>query len=545
MDVSGPTTAEAETQRRLSYGPPTPTAPKKPVDKVQIYVRLRPAMDAADVFRVVSDTCLVATTPRVSRLNESVVTFHFSQVFRPETTQQELFAKTTQSIVEEALDGKNGLVFAYGVTNSGKTYTILGNNENPGILPETFAYLFQHTNDYDVTASYLEIYNEKVYDLMAPANPKRAFLQLQEKDGRVHVKDLEERRILSFDDAKATLEYGQKNRQVAETRCNSDSSRSHCVFSLQIYRKSEPSRLWSKISIVDLAGCERGAKTGASGLRLQEASNINKSLMNLNQCLETLRWNQQNPKAKRPVPFRSSKLTRLFQESLVGGHTRAGRIIMIVAVNPSNLEFEETLRTLEYGAIAKDVVTAPIRARKSVAKQEYDTDGHKKRKRPSMPARPTENAPPNTTQDDKAASIKKKMLKRAPARVTLLPRKSLAVAESKSPELALLREENKALQKELQAKDAAHFQQEVRVRKKLVTEMTQQMDDLKAAHEERVAELSAELATTKAQVLSLTDDKWKLEALCEKLQEQVDECEDEIKRMEARHAEELAEYQTF
>ncbi|OQR98146.1 kinesin-like protein [Achlya hypogyna] len=502
-------------------------------------------MEAADVFRVASDTCLVATTPRVSRLNESVVTFHFTHVFRPETTQQELFAKTTQSIVEEALEGKNGLVFAYGVTNSGKTHTILGNNDNPGIIPETFAYLFQHTNDFDVTASYLEIYNEKVYDLIAPANPKRAFLQLQEKDGRVHVKDLEERRILSYADAKATLEHGQKNRQVAETRCNSDSSRSHCVFSLQIYRKNDPKRLWSKISIVDLAGCERGAKTGASGLRLQEASNINKSLMNLNQCLETLRWNQQNPKAKRPVPFRSSKLTRLFQESLVGGHTRAGRIIMIVAVNPSNLEFEETLRTLEYGAIAKDVVTAPIRPtpRKSLAKTEYDTDGHKKRKRPSAPSK-AENVHPNVITEGTTSKHLKKAPKRAPARVTLVPAARKSTAVDKMAELTLLREENKSLRLEMEAKDAEYFKQEIRVRKKLVTEMTLQMDDLKASYEEKIAELNVELETTKAQVLTLTDDKWKLETLCEKLQEQVDECEDEIRRMDERHKEELAEFQT-
>ncbi|OQS02764.1 kinesin [Thraustotheca clavata] len=517
---------------------------KKAAEKVQIFVRLRPATGKTTVFRVASESCLVATTPRMNRLNESMVTFHFSRVFQPETTQTELFEKTTQSIVEEALEGRNGLVFAYGVTNSGKTYTILGNNGNPGILPQTFAKLFQHTDDYDVTASYLEIYNEKVYDLMATANPKRTFLQLQEKDGRVHVKGLEERRILSYEDAKATLEYGQKNRQVAETRCNTDSSRSHCVFSLQIYRKSDPKHLWSKASYC----CERGAKTGASGLRLQEASNINKSLMNLNQCLETLRWNQQNPKARRPVPFRSSKLTRLFQESLVGGHLRAGRIIMIVAVNPSNEEFEENLRTLEYGAIAKDVVTAPIRSntRKSVVKAEYDTDGHKKRKRPSIVQPKSENITPNLTSKDKKP---KKLVKRVPARVTLSnSRKSTTVPMNEASikqEFVLLKEENRTLQLELEAKDAEYFKQEVRVRKKLVTEMTQQLNDLKASYEEKLSELQTELDTTKSQVTTLTNEKWKLEGLCEKLQEQVDECEDEIRRMEARHAEEIAEFQTF
>ncbi|RHY46850.1 hypothetical protein DYB38_011824 [Aphanomyces astaci] len=325
MSAAAAAQQEQDIQRKLSYSAALPVS--KPGDKVQ-----------------------------TSRVTEAVSSFHFSQVFRPETTQRDLFEQTTYAIIEEALEGKNGLVFAYGVTNSGKTYTILGTPEQPGILPETFVTLFKKADNFRITASYVEIYNEKVYDLLATGQ-RRVFLQLLEKDGRVYVKDLEERPIKSYEEAKLMLETGQKNRQVGETKCNSDSSRSHCVFSLHLYHQDDPTTLFSKISIVDLAGCERGAKTGASGLRLQEASKINGSLMNLNRCLETLRFNQLHPKSERPVPFRSSKLTRLFQASFVS--KQAGRIIMIVAVNPSTDEFDETLRTLQYSAIAKEVVTAP------------------------------------------------------------------------------------------------------------------------------------------------------------------------------------------
>ncbi|KAF0755737.1 hypothetical protein AaE_004873, partial [Aphanomyces astaci] len=247
MSAAAAAQQEQDIQRKLSYSAALPVS--KPGDKVQvlIYVRLRPPVgeEDADTFRIVSDTCLVAKPPRTSRVTEAVSSFHFSQVFRPETTQRDLFEQTTYAIIEEALEGKNGLVFAYGVTNSGKTYTILGTPEQPGILPETFVTLFKKADNFRITASYVEIYNEKVYDLLATGQ-RRVFLQLLEKDGRVYVKDLEERPIKSYEEAKLMLETGQKNRQVGETKCNSDSSRSHCVFSLHLYHQDDPTTLFSK-----------------------------------------------------------------------------------------------------------------------------------------------------------------------------------------------------------------------------------------------------------------------------------------------------------
>ncbi|ETW08304.1 hypothetical protein, variant [Aphanomyces invadans] len=520
------TAEEQDIQRKLSYSAALPVS--KPGDKVQIYVRLRPPTGEVDheTFRVLSDTCLVAHPPKTSRVTESVSTFHFSQVFRPETTQRDLFDQTTYAIVDEALEGKNGLVFAYGVTNSGKTYTILGTPEHPGILPETLLTLFKKADKFRITASYLEIYNEKVFDLLTNCQ-RRIFLHLLEKDGRVYVKDLEERPIKSFEEAKMLLECGQKNRQVGETKCNTDSSRSHCVFSLQLYHNEHPTTLFSKISIVDLAGCERGAKTGASGLRLQEASKINGSLMNLNRCLETLRFNQLHPKSERPVPFRSSKLTRLFQASFVC--KQAGRIIMIVTVNPSTDEFDETLRTLQYSAIAKEVVTAPSKtllSRRPVqVKTEYGTDGHKKRKRPSMPSK--DGASRTKTEATYLPMIKErgsirsrtsiqripvpastressgKEVESAPTTTTLnaraKARASLAVVRPVSKkritehDIQILRDEIDQLKDELLTKDAEYVQQEMQLRRELAHELNKQLDSMKASYEVKLADVRAEL----------------------------------------------------
>ncbi|KAH9053425.1 hypothetical protein Ae201684P_015194 [Aphanomyces euteiches] len=496
---------EVDIQRKLSYSAALPVS--KPGDK--IYVRLRPTSGGdSGTFQILSDTCLLANPPRTSRVTDVVSSFHFSQVFKAETTQRELFEQTTDSIIQEAFDGKNGLVFAYGVTNSGKTYTILGTPENPGILPETFEALFKKSEKFKVTASYLEIYNEKVFDLLA-VGPRRIFLQLLEKDGRVFVKDLE----------------------------------------------------------------ERGAKTGASGLRLQEASKINGSLMNLNRCLETLRYNQLHPKSERPVPFRSSKLTRLFQESLTGMSKQAGRIIMIVAVNPSTEEFDETLRTLQYSAIAKEVVTAPskvISRRPSVLRQEYGTDGHKKRKRPSIkdaapkpafvplpkerPSIRTRNSivkgPVPLARDRIQNRRDSKLNEATPSKVRTKPKVQNIVGpvtkkQISDDEVALLREEIEQLKEELQAKEVEYVQQEVQVRRELVNELNKQLDSLKASYEIKLDEMRAELDAVQKANRTLVKDKAHMEGLCEKLQEQIDECEDEIRRIEARHAEELLEFQTF
>jgi hypothetical protein len=308
--------------------------------KVQIVIRIRPLVTESmpenehddshasqeECFRVVSETALLAHPPKTSQSYRSTGTatsFHFSRIFTPLTAQQELFEATTRPVLEAAFAGKNGLVFAYGVTNSGKTYTITGTDEHAGVLPRALQFVMEELGRRKeneeapvtkITASYLEIYNENVYDLLTATVRKRRALRLQDCDGKIQVRGMQERTLKSRKDAMELLATGKKNKQVAETNCNMDSSRSHCIFSLYFYHQGPrgATALRSKVSIVDLAGSERSAKTGATGLRMQEASKINGSLMNLMRCLETMRWNQQHPVAlHKMVPFRESKLTRV------------------------------------------------------------------------------------------------------------------------------------------------------------------------------------------------------------------------------------------
>ncbi|KAG7394970.1 hypothetical protein PHYBOEH_004411 [Phytophthora boehmeriae] len=347
-------------------------------NQVQIVIRLRPPLTDAEperedgavlpCFRVLSDATLLAQPPKTSaayRSTGTATSFHFSRIFRQETEQTELFEATTRPVLDAAFGGKSGLVFAYGVTNSGKTYTISGTEDAPGVLPQSLQYVMDELpkrKEKDaqvvtrVTATYIEIYNENVYDLLSPALRKRRALRVQDCEGKIQVRGTVEKPIKTLKEGLELLEMGRRHKQMAETNCNSDSSRSHCVFTLHFYQQVTRfnSELRSKVSIVDLAGSERSSKSGATGLRMQEASKINGSLMNLMRCLETLRWNQQHPpNLQKMVPFRESKLARLFQENLVGNDH--GPLVMIVAVNPSSHEFDETLRTLKYSAVAREL----------------------------------------------------------------------------------------------------------------------------------------------------------------------------------------------
>lgn len=179
-----------------------------------------------ECFRVLSDTAMLAQPPKTSQAYRSTGTatsFRFSRIFRPVTQQEELFQATTKPVLAAALEGKSGLVFAYGVTNSGKTYTITGTDDEPGVLPRALRYIASELarrkeNDAQpiakVTASYLEIYNENVYDLIPPPHRKRHPLRLQDCDGKIQVKGATERDVSSVAEGEEILAMGKKNKQV-------------------------------------------------------------------------------------------------------------------------------------------------------------------------------------------------------------------------------------------------------------------------------------------------------------------------------------------
>lgn len=276
--------------------------------------------------------------------------FIFDKVFNEETSNQEVYENSTMSLVSTLMDGINCSVFAYGATGAGKTFTMLGKPSNPGITLLTMQYLFETIErlkverDFELGITYLEVYNELVQDLLNPG----AQLMLRE-DGKfgVVVAGIKYVMIEKADELYHLLEQGNTNRTQHPTDANSESSRSHAVFQVYIkmvIRATNEVRT-AKLSMIDLAGSERGSATGFQGARFAEGANINRSLLALGNCINSLADGQ------RHVPYRDSKLTRLLKDSL-GGNCQT---VMIANVSPSSLSYEDTYNTLKYATRAKSI----------------------------------------------------------------------------------------------------------------------------------------------------------------------------------------------
>ncbi|CAE6457406.1 unnamed protein product [Rhizoctonia solani] len=478
-------------------------------EPMRAFLRIRPAPSSANstpYITTLSETAVEMADPspaaprfgmRPSLAPAPSATYTFTRVFPPETLQPEFFASTTLPLVKDLLSGENGLIFAYGVTNSGKTFTIQGGNGKGegGLLPRTLDVLFNSIDglhgdnkwrpakcssvekessykssvkskngpavepdveslmgeeaadkdtttinvdrnyEYSVFVSYAEIYNEKIFDLLAsesltsessgmsrsgsaqslsrslqakplpkylsallpksfsshlgfgssgstsnmsgstgpggeiPGSITRKALSLKSDpltNGKF-VSGLREIRLSSC--PTQILKLGQINRTVFGTVANERSSRSHAVFTIKLLRvhkgadKEDPEEVQcARLSVVDLAGSERSKNTHATGDRLKEAGNINKSLMVLGQCMEMLRANQRKIASGGTlklgvVPFRHSKLTELFMDFFVG----EGRAAMIVNVNPYDTGFDENSHVMRFSALAREVATTTQR----------------------------------------------------------------------------------------------------------------------------------------------------------------------------------------
>ena len=265
-------------------------------------------------------------------------------------------------LVESVIEGYNGTIFAYGQTGCGKTHTMLGTPDNPGIIPGCFKHIFGFIDSntsgmkFLVRCSYLEIYNEEIHDLLidygrgAPAK-----LELKEDPNKgVYVKDLNCIIVKSIPEIEKAMNFGTNNRKVAETQMNATSSRSHSIFTIYIETgeqiNGEQRIKAGKLNLVDLAGSERQSKTGATGATLKEGIKINLSLTALGNVISALVDGK-----SAHIPYRDSKLTRLLQDSL-GGNTKT---VMIAAVSPADYNYEETLSTLRYAARAKAIKNKP------------------------------------------------------------------------------------------------------------------------------------------------------------------------------------------
>ncbi|KAK4676243.1 tubulin-dependent ATPase kip3 [Podospora pseudoanserina] len=328
------------------------------------------------VIKVVDDRCLVFDPPEdnpVQKFSRSVVprgkkvkdqVFAFDRVFDENATQADLYEGTTRGLLDSVLDGYNATVFAYGATGCGKTHTITGTPQSPGIIFLTMQELFEKIQDRsdekhtEITLSYLEIYNETIRDLLVPGGSKQGLMLREDSNQAVSVPGLTSHRPNNVQEVMDMIVQGNEYRTVSPTAANAVSSRSHAVLQINIAQKdrnadiNEPHTM-ATLSIIDLAGSERASATKNRGERLIEGANINKSLLALGSCINALC----DPRKKNHVPYRNSKLTRLLKFSL-GGNCKT---VMIVCVSPSSEHFDETQNTLRYANRAKNIQTKVTR----------------------------------------------------------------------------------------------------------------------------------------------------------------------------------------
>jgi hypothetical protein len=286
-----------------------------------------------------------------------------------------VFKELALPLVHLLVEGFNGTIFAYGQTGSGKTHSMMGNASDPGITPRVVAELFEvlgrldgSQTTFSVRCSYLQIYREVLHDLLGGKAAKDVSaneLKIRRDPERgIYVQGLTEQTLDSAQGLSAIIEVGNKKRSVAATLMNAESSRSHAVIILVIERhdaatKQRKARTFrAKLNLVDLAGSERVVKSGATGETLKEAIAINQSLSMLGTVINALT----DVRAASHIPYRSSKLTYLLEESL-GGNSHT---VMLAACSPSIRSYFETLSTLQYAVRAKMIVTNP--------KANYDID---------------------------------------------------------------------------------------------------------------------------------------------------------------------------
>jgi kinesin family protein 18/19 len=294
--------------------------------------------------------------------------FAFDKIFGPES-HETIYNETCKNLIHPVLNGYNSCVFAYGTTGAGKTYTMLGNQQVPGIMLLTVKDIFETINthytdkEFTIIVSYVEIYNETIRDLLVPSS---GYLDLRDDPTRgTLISGATEHKGESMEQIMSLLLLGNKRRTTEATNANQTSSRSHAVFQIQVMsipktKNIEVETVCGKLSLIDLAGSERGTVTENRGIRLREGAKINRSLLALANCINAL-----GDKAKKGffVPYRDSKLTRLLKDSL-GGNCKT---VMIANISPASAQLEETLNTLKYASRAKNIKTKVVSNKKMVS----------------------------------------------------------------------------------------------------------------------------------------------------------------------------------
>ncbi|XP_021165160.2 kinesin-like protein KIF1B isoform X26 [Fundulus heteroclitus] len=344
---------------------------------VKVAVRVRPfnsremGKESKCIIQMQGNTTTILN-PKAPK--EPAKTFSFDYSYWSHTTpedpsfasQNQVYNDIGKEMLQHAFEGYNVCIFAYGQTGAGKSYTMMGKQEEgqEGIIPMLCEDLFEKINDdgnkedlsYSVEVSYMEIYCERVRDLLNPKNKGNLRVREHPLLGP-YVEDLSKLAVTSYTDIADLMDAGNKARTVAATNMNETSSRSHAVFTIVFTQKKHDSETdlttekVSKISLVDLAGSERADSTGAKGTRLKEGANINKSLTTLGKVISALAEVSKKKKKTDFIPYRDSVLTWLLRENL-GGNSRTA---MVAALSPADINYDETLSTLRYADRAKNI----------------------------------------------------------------------------------------------------------------------------------------------------------------------------------------------
>ncbi|XP_050081308.1 kinesin-like protein unc-104 isoform X4 [Anopheles maculipalpis] len=356
------------------------------MSSVKVAVRVRPfnsreiARESKCIIEMAGNTTCI-TNPKVPPgSSESVKRFNYDYSYWSHdprdlefSTQAMVYSDIGEEMLQHSFDGYNVCIFAYGQTGAGKSYTMMGKQEDgqEGVIPMICKDLFRRIQEtesddlkYSVEVSYMEIYCERVRDLLNPKNKGNLKVREHPLLGP-YVEDLSKLAVTSYQDIHDLIDEGNKARTVAATNMNETSSRSHAVFTIFFTQKRQDrmtsleTEKVSKISLVDLAGSERADSTGAKGTRLKEGANINKSLTTLGKVISALaEIASKNKKSKKAdfIPYRDSVLTWLLRENL-GGNSKTA---MIAAISPADINYDETLSTLRYADRAKQIVCKAV-----------------------------------------------------------------------------------------------------------------------------------------------------------------------------------------
>ena len=351
------------------------------IEAIKTFCRIRPIKEKNELFSISpkDEGILKINSSNLEKLNvgnnlKLINSYKFSKVFGEDSTQEEVFELTCKPLIDDLIiNQRSGLVFTYGMTNAGKTFTVIGTPEKPGILPLALKNLIEYDVNKNIKnekitnkvfyCNFVEIYNEEVFDLLTddPTKKNKFFkkkLNIKENLNSVFfMQDVTYAKLDNLESFNNILNKGIAKKVHSSTNLNQNSSRSHTIFKIILMNNNKDiskidfaTEELISISVVDLAGSERQKRTDAKGKNLQEACKINQSLSTLGKCLEAMKHNSIS-NIKKIVPLRESKLTKIFAEYFQGDQN----IIMITNMNPRNEDFEETIRALNYSCIAKDI----------------------------------------------------------------------------------------------------------------------------------------------------------------------------------------------